>query len=159
MHGWLNAHSEEKIILVRSLLLTVIPNNIYSFWKIMYQCIIWCNLNHDQRFYLVSMATKLGRIHFSKVNIFLLMGCSRTHACMVAHKVLFGRKPHYFWSFWHQDHKKTVHGWQNKEKMIKKKKKKKNIKTKWRLIESEISNLNQFQRNMAPTVPNDIPLK
>ena len=36
--------------------------------------------------------------------------------------------------------------------------KKNSIKTKWRLIESEIFNLNQFQRNMAQTVPNDIPL-
>ena len=38
-------------------------------------------------------------------------------------------------------------------------KKKNSIKTKWGLIESEIFNLNQFQRNMAQTVPNEIPLK
>ena len=48
-----------------------------------------------------------------------------------------------------------VHGWQNKEKMIKKK----SIETKWQLIESEIFNLNQLQRNMAQTVPKDTPLK
>ena len=33
------------------------------------------------------------------------------------------------------------------------------IKTKWQLTEREIFNLNQFQRNMAQIVPNDIPLK
>ena len=77
-----------------------------------------------------------------------------THAGMVAHKVLFGRKPHCFWSFWHQDHKKRSMDGKIKRKWLKN-----SIKTKWRLIESEIFNLNQFQRNMAQTVPNDIPSK